>query len=136
MGNGKEDSTFCTGGFRTTSLASPSSVKERKFLNDLVRCIWRQPPKVRQYESTPFAVCRFYYCMHMTFILERGSLRERSVDLCTSIAWLNIMLMYFYILIRSSVLFSNSTIVSTLTKEFPSMQIVGPEMQAKGLRRH
>lgn len=97
MGNGKEDITFCTEGFRTTTLCSPSSVKESKFLNDSVRCIWRQLPKVRQYESTPFAVCHFHCCMHVTFLLELGSLREGSVDLCSSIAWLNVMLMYFYI---------------------------------------
>lgn len=97
MGNGKEDIAFCTGGFRTTALGSPSSVKESKFLNDSVRCIWRQLPQVRRYESTPFTVCHFHCCMHVTFLLELGSLREGSVDLCSSIAWLNIMLMYFYI---------------------------------------
>ncbi|KAK4826076.1 LOW QUALITY PROTEIN: hypothetical protein QYF61_005035, partial [Mycteria americana] len=38
MGNGKEDIAFCTGGFRTTSLASPSSVKERSKCSGFHSC--------------------------------------------------------------------------------------------------
>lgn len=97
MASGKENVACCTGGFRTTPLASPSPVKECKFLNDAVRYICGQTPEVRQYEGTLLAVCRFHYRVHVTFLLELGSLRDRSVDLCSSIAWLNITLKYFYI---------------------------------------
>lgn len=97
MGSGKEDIAYCMGGFRSTPLASPSPVKEHEFLNNAVRYICGQLPEVRQYEGTLLAVCHFHYHVHVTFLLELGSLRERSVDFCFSIARLNITSKYFYI---------------------------------------
>lgn len=59
MRSGKEDSTFCTGGFGTMPLFSPGPVKEFKSLNASDRCLRRQMSEDRQYGSTLFAVCHF-----------------------------------------------------------------------------
>lgn len=64
---------------RTTSLALLSPVKECKCLNDSVRYRWRQPPKIRQHESTPFAVSHFHCCTHMTFFYLNLVVWERKV---------------------------------------------------------
>ena len=85
MRSGKEDSSFCTGGFRTTSLVSPGPVKESKSLNASDSAYGDGCLKIPSMK----APCLQYVtssCMHMPFLPELGNLRERSVDLHSSIA--------------------------------------------------
>lgn len=85
MRSGKEGSTVCTGGFSTTSLVSSGPVKEFKSLNASDSAYGDGCLKI---DSTKAPCLQFVTssCMHMPFLPERGYLRERSIDLHSSIA--------------------------------------------------
>lgn len=96
MRNGKEDITFCTGGFKTTCSVSLGPVKS---LNLWMLQIGAYGDRCLKMDSTKAPCLQFVtsICMHLPFLPELGSLRKRSVDLPSFIALLTITLIYFYV---------------------------------------